>query len=121
MKPLTFAVAATAALAVLLVRARPTLAQDGIIRPYTKGAYETLDMLKKAVVADRMNSHAWTSDNPTLDAFYAAKARQVQRLIDRLEGRQMISSLEVERALDNRGALRLSGEYWNAPDVPAHY
>ncbi len=96
-------------------------AQDGMIRPFTKGAFETLQMLKEAAVADRMNSHAWTSDNPTLDAFYAAKAHEVQQLIDRLEKHEPVLSVEVERALDTRGARRLSGEFWDVPDVPSHY
>ncbi len=121
MKPRTFALAAPAGSVVLLLCFSISLAQDGTIRPFTRGAYQTLGMLKQAVVADRMNSRGWTSDNPTLDAFYAAKAREVQRLIDRLENREPVLSLEVERALDNRGARRLSGEYWNVPDVPTHY
>ncbi len=121
MKRRAFAVALLAAPIVLLTCAGIGSAQDGTIRPFTRGAYQTLGMLKQALVADRMNAQAWTSDNPSLDAFYAAKAREVQRLIDRLENRQSILSSEVVRALDTRGARRLSGEYWDVPDVPTHY
>ncbi len=121
MRPRIFGLAAVTIVSAVLACFSSTLAQDGTIRPFTRGAYQTLGMLKQAAVADRMNSRAWTSDNPTLDAFYASKAREVERLIDRLEKHQPVLSLEVERALDTRGARRLSGEYWDVPDVPTHY
>ncbi len=121
MKPLTFVLAAFAVAISMPLSSTSSMAQDGKIRPFTRGAYEALQMLKRAAVADRMNSTAWTSDNPTLDSFYAEKAHQVQRLIDRLERHEPVLSLEVERALDTRGARRLGGEYWDVPDLPTHY
>lgn len=121
MKTVIFAVAALAFSAAIPVCSTSGMAQDGTIRPFTRGAFEALQMLKRAGIADRMNARAWTSDNPTLDAFYAAKAHEVQLLIDRLEKHQPVLSLEIERALDNRGARRLSGEYWDVPDSPRHY
>ena len=95
-------------------------AGDVIIRPNTRGAADTLKVLKQALVADRMNAQAWTTDNPTLDRFYAEKAREVEFLIRRLENGQSVMASTVERAMNNRQAVGLSGQFWNVPDIRSY-
>jgi hypothetical protein len=117
MRALTFAVVISIG---FLACAHAASAGDVIIRPNTRGAADTLKVLKQALIADRMNSHAWTTDNPTLDRFYAEKAREVEFLIRRLENGQAVMASAVERAMNNRQAVGLSGEFWDVPDIRSY-
>ncbi len=117
MRALTFAVVTFTA---FVVYTSAVSAGDVVIRPNTQNAAETLKVLKQALVADRMNSHAWTTDNPTLDRFYAEKAREVEWLIRRLEYGQAVRASDVERAMNNRQAVGLSGQFWDVPDIRSY-
>ena len=75
-----------------------------LIGPSSVRFEHTMQALRNADYADRMNSMSWSADNPTLDRFYARKAASVEALMHRLEVGGSVSSAEIARALDNSRA-----------------
>lgn len=75
-----------------------------MIQPNTPKAAQTIKLLRQAETADRGNSTAWTDDNPSLDHYYFAKAKECNRLMRVLEGGHAVSAKEVKDALNNEGA-----------------
>lgn len=99
-----------------LICVRPIRAQERVIRPNTPSAIDALRLLKQARLVDQMNSQSWSSGNPTLDHYYAAKVAEIDRLINALEKQRPVSLDAVDSALDNSGARQLGGSLWTVPD-----
>lgn len=64
----------------------------------------TLQKLKEAEQADRMSAMSYTSDNPTLDEFYADKADELDALIERIGEGGPVSPQQLQHALSNSDA-----------------
>ncbi len=65
--------------------------------------------LKAVETADLMNSQSYSDTNATLDSAYYFKAREIRRVIERIESRQQVSQEEIDRALDNSAPYQLGG------------
>ena len=66
-----------------------------------------VQQLEEAAIADRMESMSHSSDNPSLDGFYADKAEEVGAVLGRIKSGENVSEQEIKKALDNSGARQL--------------
>ncbi|GEM_PF-3240431 len=76
------------------------------IQPGTPQAARVLKLLDHAARHDREDSHAFTAEDSEAGIYYYQKAKEAKALADQLRGGRAVHSQDVERALDNSGAIR---------------
>ena len=67
---------------------------------------QTLETLRDAERADRMNSKSHTDSNPSLDQYYARKADEVHAVIVRIQRGESVPADDVNEALNNDEATQ---------------
>jgi len=91
----------------LIILASPAFAQESnVIRPNTSQGALAMAELRSMAASDRGNAHSFTDDNNSLDHYYARKARDAERMLQKMEQGQPVTEAELDEALDTSGAVK---------------